>query len=228
MKTWERQEARRLRREEGLSLKEICDRLGVSRSSASVWVRDLPLNAEQEAALDQRVNARIAHYTQQRGGHANAHKGRELRRKYQEEGRIKARENDPLHLAGCMLYWAEGKKARNTLCFVNSDADMISLFLRFLRSSMCVEDARLRARILCYLGNGLELREIEAYWIDILEMERSVLSTRVNTPPVSSRQRGRKLLFGVCEVIVHQSSVLQHMYGAIQEYAGIDKPEWLE
>jgi len=43
MKTRERSEARRLRAEEGRSVKEIAGILSVSRSSVSLWVRDVPL-----------------------------------------------------------------------------------------------------------------------------------------------------------------------------------------
>ena len=46
---WE--EARKLR-SEGLSVRRIAARLGVSVSSVSVWVRDVPLSREQRAALE--------------------------------------------------------------------------------------------------------------------------------------------------------------------------------
>jgi transcriptional regulator with XRE-family HTH domain len=41
MKPKEQAEARRLRRDDGLSLKEIAERLSVSKSSVSAWVRDI-------------------------------------------------------------------------------------------------------------------------------------------------------------------------------------------
>ena len=50
---------------------------------------------------------------------------RNIRRTYQEEGRRRARQGDPLHQAGCMLYWAEGTKNRNTACVTNSDVHLI-------------------------------------------------------------------------------------------------------
>jgi transcriptional regulator with XRE-family HTH domain len=43
VKTAEREEARRLRRDEGLSVKELAGLLGVSKSSVSLWVRDIEL-----------------------------------------------------------------------------------------------------------------------------------------------------------------------------------------
>lgn len=53
-KTAERQEARRLRQEEGMSVKEIAKKLGVAQSSVSIWVRDVEVPAAAQAALRQR------------------------------------------------------------------------------------------------------------------------------------------------------------------------------
>jgi predicted transcriptional regulator len=54
MKTAERDMARRLRREEGRSIKEIAAVLRVSQSSVSLWVRDIELTVEQHDALLER------------------------------------------------------------------------------------------------------------------------------------------------------------------------------
>jgi hypothetical protein len=53
MKTRERDLARRLRREDGAAINEIASRLRVSKSSVSLWVRDIELTpAQQKALLD--------------------------------------------------------------------------------------------------------------------------------------------------------------------------------
>jgi transposase-like protein len=90
MKTHERAEARRLRREEGRSVKEIERLLGVARSTASRWVRDIPLTSAQRSALKQRnpiYNGQFA------GAATNAERGRARRLAYQERGRQKKRKN---------------------------------------------------------------------------------------------------------------------------------------
>jgi len=49
-----------------------------------------------------------------------------------------------------------------------------------------------------------------------------------NHMPTSSSGRARnKLPYGVCTLRVHSTWMLQHIYGAIQEYAGFDEPTWL-
>lgn len=223
-KPLERAEARRLRAE-GMSVREIAQQLGVAKASVSVWVRDIALTDAQQSAL--RDNDR--HYdARQRGSRANMQKGLAQRLAYQQEGRAKAREGDPLHLAGCMLYWAEGAKTRNQLKLVNSDAEMMRFFIRFLRQSLNVPNETFRVHINCYLNNGVALDVIENYWLNLLELTHDNLrKSLVHQQPITSKQRGRKLLYGVCALSVYQTQLVQHVLGAIQEYIGIDKAEWL-
>ncbi|HEU6443997.1 MAG TPA: hypothetical protein VFL61_02955, partial [Gaiellaceae bacterium] len=124
MKTKERAEARRLRRI-GWSVREIEHHLGVSRSSVSLWVRDIRLTEEQLAELHRRSATSPG---QRAGAAANAVLGRDRRRGYQVEGRTRARIGDRLHLAGCMLYWAEGDKGRDSVRLANSDPALLGLF----------------------------------------------------------------------------------------------------
>jgi hypothetical protein len=36
------------------------------------------------------------------------------------------------------------------------------------------------------------------------------------------------LPYGTCRLVVHDTALVQSIYGAIQEYAGFDRPEWLD
>jgi predicted transcriptional regulator len=223
-KPLERAQARQLR-SDGMSVKDIAMMLGVTKSSVSVWVRDITLTDEQIAALRDKYH----HYEARiRGSQANYQKGLQQRITYQQEGRAKARENDPLHLAGCMLYWAEGAKSRDSLKFVNSDPHMLQFYVKFLCEALLVIDVEIVIRINCYTNNGLTVEQIEDYWLDTLRLPRGCLrKTTVNNQPISSKQRGRRLIYGVCALTVYQTRLVQHVLGAIQEYTGIDKPEWL-
>jgi len=118
MKTAERVEARRLRKDEGRSIKEIARFVGVSQSTVSVWVRDIELTEAQHAALlvqDPSRNGR------RNGWAANIERGRLRRRTFQLAGRRRIATYDPLYVAGCMLYWAEGAKGRNAVELSNAD-----------------------------------------------------------------------------------------------------------
>lgn len=129
-----------------------------------------------------------------------------------------------------MLYWAEGAKSRNCAKFANSDPQMVLLFRRFLTDAVGVDRGEIRLSINAYTNNGLSIDEIERFWLDLLDLGRnSVRKHTLNHHPTSSSGRAKtRLPYGVCFLIVDRTWVVQHIYGAIQEYARFDEPAWLD
>jgi predicted transcriptional regulator len=227
VKARERELARRLRAEQGLPVKEIARIVGVSVSSISMWVRDVALTPEQEAVLDARNPVRSG---QRRGTVNNSRRCRDVREAAQEHGRELARRPDPLHIQGCMLYWAEGAKRRNSVILSNADAGLVEVFMRFLRVCYGVTDERVTLSVNCFLANGLTLDEIQTWWVERLQLPASCLrSPAVNrVSSASKRLKGHILPYGTARLSVHSTFIVQSIYGAIQEYAGVDRPEWLD
>jgi len=225
VKPTEHAAARRLRRE-GHSVKRIAAALGVSVSSVSRWTRDIVLSQEQLNALREadpvRSRSRVGVESQRRAARA-------ARRAAQQHGRELARQPTALHQQGCMLFWAEGRKKRNTLQFTNSDPDMMALFIRFLRVSYEVPDHRIAFSVSCFLNSGLTLAEIEAWCLGRVGLPPTCLrGASVNRPSKASRWRRNVLVYGTAQVAVHSTFITQSIFGAIQEYVGIDRPEWLD
>jgi transposase-like protein len=227
VKTEQRELARELRRDEGASIKEIAERVGAAASSVSVWVRDIELTLEQEQALRQRNPA----YNRQINGSAvQAGRRRAERKEYQDEGRAQTRRGNLLHLAGCMLFWAEGCKARNAVRFSNSDPEMVRFFVRFLKTCFGVTDREIRITCNLFADHEDRQEEIEQFWLDVAGLPTTCLCTStVNRySKYSKKKRLNKLPYGTCRVTVNRTRVAQSIYGAIQEYGGFDRPEWLD
>jgi transposase-like protein len=218
----ERARARELRRRRGMPVKEIAAQVGVSVSTVSIWTRDIELTPKQRAKNERRACRRRA-ATWRRVN-------RERRRAHQEHGRARARDGDRLHQAGCMLYWAEGAKERNVVCFANSDVHMVRFFCRFLLECFRLEPSDIRLRLNVYTNNGIRIPEIERYWLDELDLPSSCLGKHIlnHMPTSSSGRKKNKLPYGVCRVAVCRTDVVQHIYGAIQEYGGFEEPRWLD
>jgi transcriptional regulator with XRE-family HTH domain len=214
-----RERARELRRR-GWSLNAIAGEVGIAKSTASLWVCDIPLTPDQVGRL-------YAMSDRQRAGNrARSRLALEARMDAQELGRMIARIDDPLHQAGCMLYWAEGSKSRNALAFVNSDVDMMRFFLRFMRL-LDVPDDRIKLSVNVHLGNGLSVREIEEWWLEQLDLPPSCLrKATVNRTSSASKAVRKPLIHGTARITVNSTRLVQSIYGAIQEYAGIERPEW--
>jgi transposase-like protein len=227
MKIRERDEARTLRREQGQSIKEIARAVGVSTSSVSHWVRDIELTDEQIEALRARnpiLNGQMA------GAKSRSARARAVRLAAQAEGRAAAMRGDLMHVAGCMLFWAEGSRHRNTVHFTNSDPEMVAFFARFIRRFFAPRQERMR--VWCNLHADHEERqaEVEDFWLRTTGLPRACLiKSTVNVYSAATRRKRTNVLpHGTCRLTVHSTAIVQHLYGAIQEYGGFERPEWLE
>jgi hypothetical protein len=213
-------------RAQGHSLRAIALTVGAARSTVSLWVRDVALPEAVRAALEAADPVRSGRRS---GQLAWSRLTREARVAAQSHGRRKARERDPMHVAGCMLFWAEGSKHRNDVIFTNADSEMVRFFLRFLRECYGVTDAQTRLSVNVHLGNGLTLEEIETWWLARLQLPATCLvKATVNRPSAATKRVRRPLLYGTARLVVHSTAIAQSLYGALQEYAEFTRPEWVD
>ncbi|HEY4411445.1 MAG TPA: hypothetical protein VGN06_00485 [Gaiellaceae bacterium] len=159
-----------------------------------------------------------------------AARARDVRRTYQDEGRRLARERDASYASGCMLFWAEGAKTRNSVQLINADPEVVVFFAGFLRKHFNVQDEQMRVTCNLFADHAERQREIEGYWLERLVLPRTCLcKSAVNVySKYSQKKRTNKLPFGTCSLRVHSTRIVQTIYGSIQEYGGFDRPEWLD
>jgi hypothetical protein len=210
--------------------KRIASALGISVATAHAWTRDVELKPEQiERNLRGPTGPQNPEHIRKRVD-AWIRTARDKRVGYQWEGRAMARRLVPLHLAGCMLYWAEGAKERNCVKLTNSDVSMVAFFRQFLSTCFAVPDKRFAVTLNVYLGNGLSITEIEDHWLSALDLPRDCLRKHtINAFPTSSSgKKKNRLPYGVCALSVCDTRIVQHIYGAIQEYGGFEEPRWLD
>jgi hypothetical protein len=220
-------EARALRHT-GLPYRKIAEQLRVSVNSAYRWTNDIVLSAAQrEYNLRGPTGPQNPEHVRRRMAAWSA-RCRAKRAAHQQDGRVAARRREPLHLAGCTLYWAEGAKSRNQVKFTNSDVRMLRVFRDFLVESLGVDLRRITLRLNVYTNNGLSVEEIDAYWLDALELPETCLRKHAlnHMPTSSSGEAKGRLPYGVATLSC--TRVVQHIYGAIQEYAAFDEPRWLD
>lgn len=123
-----RDRARELRLQ-GWTYDQIQVELGCSKSSISLWVRDLPKPERREPTEQAKLAARKR--WEQELAVRDEGRQRTKAKAAQEIGELSDRE---LFITGVALYWAEGTKdkphaRRERVTFVNSDPSMIRLFL---------------------------------------------------------------------------------------------------
>jgi hypothetical protein len=134
-----------------------------------------------------------------------------------------------MHMAGCFLHWAEGAKSRHQLQFSNSDPEMHRFFIRFVRSYFDVGDERFRVWCNLFADHAERQHDVEQFWLDVLRLPGSCLTkSTINVYSRHSRRKRRNVLpYGTCRLTVSSTAIVHHVYGALQEYADFERPEWL-
>ncbi|MDT0432474.1 hypothetical protein [Streptomyces salyersiae] len=165
-----RARARELRLQ-GLTYDAIQVELGCSKSSISLWVRDLPKPERSRSAIEQ---ARLA--GRKRWDHELALRDTERQHtKAVAKKEIGDLTDRDLFLVGTALYWSEGSKdkpydRRETVTFINSDPGVVEVYLAWLALLGCTQE-QLRYRLMIH-----ETADVEAatsYWADLVGIEAS-------------------------------------------------------
>jgi len=212
-----RKAARELR-QRGLSYQQIASDLGVSKSTVSLWVRDLPRPPRLS-------------YEECRKRHAEA-----VRRYWAAERPARAQRRDAIRLsaiaqagvlskrevliAGAIAYWCEGSKNKphrrwDRVAFINSDPALISFFLRFLDAAGIDRD-RLIFRV--YIHGSADVGAAEKFWLATAGVTPSQFRKTVlkKHNPVTERRNTGADYHGCLRINVQRSADL---YGTIEGWA---------
>jgi transcriptional regulator with XRE-family HTH domain len=147
----EAQARARVMRARNMTLQDIAAELGVSKSSVSLWVRDVPFTPSKRRTGPQR----------------RPHPAREAKlaqiASLNIEGlaRIGSLSDSAFFAAGIALYAGEGAKTDGSVKFANTDPAMVRFFCAWLRRYFAIDERRLRVRV--YLHQGLDLDAAEAH-----------------------------------------------------------------
>ncbi len=153
---------------QGWTYDQIQAELGCSKSSISLWVRDLPRPERRDPSEQAKLAARKRweHELAVRDQARQQTKAAAMR----QVGTVSDRD---LFMAGVALYWAEGTKdksyaRRETAIFVNSDPGVIQLYLAWLRL-LDIESERLRFRVMIHITADVEAAE--RYWAGVVGVD---------------------------------------------------------
>ncbi|MEU3972255.1 hypothetical protein [Streptomyces bacillaris] len=167
-----RAKARELRLQ-GMTYDQIQVELGCSKSSISLWVRDLPKPERSRDAIEQ---ARLA--GRMRWDHELAVRDAERQRtKAAARGETVTMSDQELFYAGVALYWAEGGKdkvydRRENVTFINSDPGVVAVYLAWL-DLLGVERDRLSYRVMIH--ETADVPAAERYWAGLVGIDVSAL-----------------------------------------------------
>jgi hypothetical protein len=172
-KTIEREEAVLLRGK-GKSIKNIAEILDVSKSTVSVWCRDVRLTSKQIENLHKSMVS--GSYMGRMRGAMIQHEKRARREKegeavgMKEIGKLSKRD---LLIAFTALYWGEGSKKNRRLFIINSDPEMVRFLFRVFRDIFNVEDDRFSLAVGINISHKKRDDEIISYWAKVTGIPKS-------------------------------------------------------
>lgn len=222
MRAIERKKARELRAQ-GLSVREIAERIRCAKSSISEWVRDISLTPKQIERLElkqDRARAKAAN-------HPNSPK--------QKWARIRSniidsskKEIPPkyslstLKLIGSALYWAEGYKASvNMINFSNSDPNMIVVMMHFFRRVCKVPENKFRGMV--HIHSHLDKEKAKKFWSIVSGIPiKQFHKTQFGISRASKHKRDT-LPLGTFRIVICDTCLLSKIKGWIK---GIEK--WID
>ena len=135
-------------RKRGYSLKEIASQLGIAKSTASEWVKSIPISESGYNRLRERTAFALA-----KAHRTIANRNAGERKHFLQQGTILINRYSPLDqnkakLFTALLYWCEGGKCQdNQIKFTNSDPELIKFFLVCLRIGFSLKEEKLRCLV---------------------------------------------------------------------------------
>jgi len=206
----EKEEAIKLRNK-GLSINEISKKIGVAKSSVSLWVRNVELNSEQIESLS-RKGFQIKIIEKRRKTRLDNEKAkRQVIIDKAQEQVIKLSEKE-LWLIGVMLYWAEGGKTQRGLVrFSNGDPEMIKIMMAFFRRVCKVPEKKFRGYI--HIHPHLNHIKAEKYWASVAGISLKKFFKTYRKINVSSKNKKDTLPFGVMDIYICDTELFLKIFG---------------
>ena len=197
-------------RERGYSLKEISEKLNISKSTASVWLRDVKLSKNALKRLDARnLLGRV------RSSNTKKEKRKKLDDELKKESlklldSVKIN-NDHLRLFCALLFECEGTKdLRGGIYFSNSDPELIRTFLTLLRLGFNIEERKLR--ILLHLHDYHSQQKQISFWSKVTGIPKSQFSKPYRKPHTRKRIKDN---YQGCISVRYYDSVLARKLSAM-------------
>lgn len=196
----------------GMSIRDIASRLGISKSTVSLWCADIVLSAAHAEEL--RKNRILGGYKGRLAG-ARFHKDKkeEKIRLFRSEGmRItKNADNQDLFMVGLGLYMGEGNKIGNRFQFTNSNPELVKIILLWLKRSFQIPKSHIYCRVLINEIHSYRVTSVERRWSKLLGIPKEQFRKTLLIKSKSKKiYENHEVHLGTLVLRVRSSSELQY------------------
>lgn len=203
-----------LLRKHGYSYTEISDKLGVSKSSVSLWCHNVPItphtaNRLRKISLDGRAKGREKWADMRRVQKKNFLEQVAIETK-KDIGVLSKRDR---FIAGLMLYSGEGDKTQERIGMSNTNPKILKFMMNWWEEFLGLDRTRFYAHL--YLHVGLSEPRAKAFWAKALRIKKDQIKYVYRPIPHVSRKKNVHE-FGVCAVRMHDVASHRRLMGWVR------------
>ena len=206
---------------QGLTYSQISERLGISKSTLSYWLKNIKLDKKATSKISKHIHSTKIVKLIERNK-----KKTEIARKKNEAIRKVAKKEakkfikDPLFITGLALYWGEGYKKGadgskwKSIDFANSDAVMIKVIMKFFYKYLLIKKTDIKIQIM--LHNPDDNEKSVKFWKDITELkEENFIKTSYVISKSSKKKMTTHLPYGTVHIRINNVNLFFRLIGWI-------------
>lgn len=204
-----------LLRKNGESINAIAQKIGVAKSSVSLWVKDVQLSKKKLQTLRRKGFSSEVIEKRRMKRIANEQIKRETI--MLEAGKhISSVTINDLRIIGLCLYWGEGGKTNQGSARIsNSDPAVIMTMMRFFREVCLVEEKKFRGLI--HIHSHLNKERAEKYWSKVSSIPRQQFYKTYIKPSIASKGKKDNLPYGTFDIYVCNTKLFLQIIGQIEK-----------
>ena len=155
-------------RQKGMSYSQIKEKLGISKSTLSGWLYNMPLSPKRIRELQADSPIRIEKYRNTMRAKREARLNQVYKKFEKDIGSFSKRD---LFIAGLFLYWGEGTKTQKTsVVLTNTNPAMLKFFIRWLK---LFNVKRKDLKIKLHLYSDMDIKKSIDFWSKELKISKS-------------------------------------------------------
>ena len=220
MKAKEKLLAKKLRAK-GWPINKIYRKLGVSKGTVSVWVRNIALtHAQKEKIHRGRFCREVIEKTRlTRLRHENARRQVIIDKAKTNIADLSINE---LFLISIALYWGEGGKTGGVVRISNGDPRIIQIMMRFFRDICHVPEEKFRGYL--HIHPHLDYKNAEKHWSKIAGIPLRQFYKTYRIVSKASKQKKDSLPYGTFEIYVNNKELLLKLQGWTEKIYELASP----
>ncbi|PIS15789.1 hypothetical protein COT62_01815 [Candidatus Roizmanbacteria bacterium CG09_land_8_20_14_0_10_41_9] len=219
-KSFDKIKRARILRGKGCSYQEIGQELSIAKSTAYLWTTDVFLDRDAREAIIKKINDGRSR-AQESIKKKYLLKERELKTKLNNQySRLKL-SNEVKKILCAIFFWTEGgKSSKYYVSFINSDPNMIKVFLKLLRDGYDIDETKLRALI--HIHEYHKDGDLKKFWAQITHIPITQFSRSYLKP--HTKKRIREGYQGSLRIRYYDSKIaheLRMLYNILPDILGV-------